>query len=145
VSNERTDLSGGKRPGAGDAARQAGREGDAVNEANGIRTVPRGEYQGLAVNLRSTRGARLVQTEPETDWSARKASDYLPPQLKAELIAAGKLTEDGHAVPVDATTSASAPRPVSEENLPAATVTAGPAEGRGAWNAITGFFRRLFS
>jgi hypothetical protein len=134
-------------PAGGDAARKAEGEGDAVNEAHGIRVAPRGANRGLAVNLRSAAGARLVDAEPEKNWSARKASDYLPPQLKAELVAAGRMLEDGRMV--SATPVGGAPARPSEEDptLPAATVAASNQvpESRGAWQTITGFFRKMFT
>lgn len=80
-------------PAGGDAARRAETEGDLINEAHGIRTVPRGEYRrSMQLNLPRAVGARMVpEAAPPPDLSERKASDYLPPALKAQLIAQGKL------------------------------------------------------
>lgn len=80
-------------PAGGDAARKAETEGDLINEAHGIRTVPRGQYRSsMQLNLPRAVGARMVEpAAPPPDLSQRKASDYLPPALKAQLIAQGKL------------------------------------------------------
>lgn len=91
-------------PAGGDAARKAEAEGDLINEAHGVRAVPRSEYRGsMQLNLPRAVGARLVQpAAPSADLSDRKASDYLPPALKAKLIAEGRLTPDGDPVPAAA-------------------------------------------
>lgn len=100
-------------PAGGDAARKAETEGDRINEAHGIRTVPRGEYRSsMQLNLPRAVGARLVQpAAPPSDLSRRKASDYLPPALKAQLIAEGRLTPDGDPVPATAAGAATETRP----------------------------------
>jgi hypothetical protein len=84
-------------PAGGDAARKAEAEGDLINEAHGIRTAPRGQYRSsMQLNLPRAVGARLAGPEaPPADLSQRKASDYLPPALKAQLIAQGRLTPEG--------------------------------------------------
>jgi hypothetical protein len=84
-------------PAGGDAARRAENEGDLINEAHGIRTAPRGEYRkSMQLNLPRVVGARMVDAAaPPPDLSGRKASDYLPPALKAQLIAQGKLAPEG--------------------------------------------------
>lgn len=86
-------------PAGGDAARKAETEGDLINEAHGIRTAPRGEYRrSMQLNLPRVVGARIA--EPATappDLSERKASDYLPPALKAQLTAQGKPAPEGGA------------------------------------------------
>lgn len=92
-------------PAGGDAARKAETEGDLINEAHGVRTVPRGEYRrSMELNLPRAVGARMVQpAAPPPDLSHRKASDYLPPALKAQLIAQGKLApEEAPASPLAA-------------------------------------------
>ena len=86
-------------PAGGDAARKAETEGDLINEAHGIRTAPRGEYRrSMQLNLPRAVGARMVEpAAPPPDLSERKASDYLPPALKAQLIAQGKLPPEEEA------------------------------------------------
>ncbi len=83
-------------PAGGDAARKAETEGDLINEAHGVRTVPRGEYRrSMQLNLPRAVGARMAEpAAPPPDLSARKASDYLPPALKAQLIAQEKLAPE---------------------------------------------------
>lgn len=100
-------------PAGGDAARKAEAEGDLINEAHGIRTAPRSEYRSsMQLNLPRAVGARLAQpAAPPADLSQRKASDYLPPALKAQLIAEGRLTPDGDPVPAPAAGAAIEARP----------------------------------
>lgn len=109
-------------PAGGDAARKAETEGDLINEAHGIRTAPRGQYRSsMQLNLPRAVGARLVEpAAAPPDLSQRKASDYLPPALKARLIAEGKLAPEGEpampAAPGGAveTPAAGGPRPAAE-------------------------------
>lgn len=107
-------------PAGGDAARKAETEGDLINEAHGIRTMPRGEYRNsMQLHLPRVVGARMAEpVPPPPDLSSRKASDYLPPALKAQLIAQGKLAPEqdpastlaaGGAVETVITGSAAAP------------------------------------
>lgn len=104
-------------PAGGDAARKAETEGDLINEAHGVRTVPRGEYRrSMQLNLPRAVGARMVEpAAPPPDLSERKASDYLPPALKAQLIAQGKLAPE------------EAPAPSPDAGRAVETVSAGGA------------------
>jgi hypothetical protein len=121
-------------PVGGDAARKAEAEGDAINEAHGAGTVPRGQYRGAGpVRLPPVRGARLVAEDAKPDLSNRKASDYLPPQLKAQLIAEGKLSAEGEFVE---------PPTRPPEPPPAVTGEEPPA---GIFASLSRFFRELFS
>ncbi len=122
VQAERIDL-----PRGGDAARQSETEGDAINEAHGVRAVPRHEYRGGgALRLPQAVGARLVEAKPLPDLSSRTAADYLPPQLKANLIAEGRLAPDGAVIePAERTAPAEPPQ-----------------RGIAAWAAR--WFRKLF-
>jgi len=132
-------------PFGGDAARRAENEGDRINEEHGIRTAPRAQYRSsMQLNLPRAVGARMVEPEkPAPDMSQRKASDYLPPHLKAQLIAQGRLSEDGAVIshpPAAAAGSATEMRD-SEQSQPASP----PADpGRGVLDRLTGFFRKLF-
>ena len=120
-------------PAGGDAARKAETEGEAVNQAYGVGAVPSEQYRGkAAIRLPLVRGARLVDAEIEPDFSTRKASDYLPPQLKAQLIAEGKLSGDGSLPPL----AKAAPPP---ETVPPLRAT-----GEGALASVTRFFRKIF-
>ena len=129
-------------PAAGDAARKAGTEGDAINEAHGIRVVPRGQYLAAgSVKLRGVGGIRgEFSEEPKPDLSTRTAADYLPPQFKARLIAEGRLAADGtrQAIPK---TEAGAPergaagmQATGKQAVPTGGVLAG----------LSRFFRKLF-
>jgi len=62
---------------------------------------------------------------PPSDLSERKASDYLPPDLKARLIAEGRLTPEGD--PAPAAAAGSAVRTQSAGAAPAAASAAQPA------------------
>ncbi|MBI5083452.1 MAG: hypothetical protein HZB13_02495 [Acidobacteria bacterium] len=88
-------------PFGGDAARQAEDEGEQRNEEHGIRTASRGNYRpAMQLNLPKVVGARLAEPEkPAADLSQRKASDFLPPHLKAQLIAEGKLSGESETIP----------------------------------------------
>jgi hypothetical protein len=100
-------------PAWGDAARKAETEGDLINEAHGIRTAPRGEYRNsMRLNLPRVVGARMAEpAAAPPDLSQRKASDYLPPALKAQLIAQGKLPPEEGAAPPAAPAGAVETRP----------------------------------
>lgn len=102
-------------PAGGDAARKAETEGDLINEAHGIRTAPRGEYRNsMQLNLPRVVGARMAEpAAAPPDLSERKASDYLPPALKAQLIAQGRLAPE------------EAPAPAREAGSAMETTTAG--------------------
>lgn len=129
-------------PAGGDAARKAETEGDLINEAHGIRTAPRGEYRSaMQLNLPRVVGARLVEPEkPPADLSERKASDYLPPDLKARLTAEGKLAPD--TAPV---ASAPAPGRAAETDLPVQRpVESAGKPTRGPLVTVGRFFRKLF-
>ena len=93
---------------------------------------------GMRLSL--VRGARMVEAEtPTPDFSQRTAADYLPAHLKAQLIAAGKLTATGELV----TTPASrAPEPT-----PAAEIANGAeAPEPGHWlGSLARRLRNLFS
>ncbi|MGC8761182.1 MAG: hypothetical protein ACP5UT_01455 [Bryobacteraceae bacterium] len=114
-------------PAGGDAARKAETEGDLINEAHGIRTAPRGEYRSsMQLHLPRVVGARLAgPAAPPADLSERKASDYLPPDLKARLIAEGRLTPEGD--PAPAAAAGSAVRTQTTGAAPAAAPAAQPA------------------
>ena len=132
-------------PAGGDAARKAETEGDLINEAHGIRTAPRGEYRSsMQLNLPRVVGARLAgPAAPAPDLSQRKASDYLPPALKARLIAEGKLAPEGEpAMPAAAgsaveTVAAGGPRPAAE---PAARQPEAPSPARGFLGKLLALF-----
>ena len=85
-------------PPAGSAAQAAEAEAKAQQEAYGGQ--PASQYRGTAgMRLPQVRGARMVEAEkPKPDLSQRTAADYLPPHLKAQLIAEGKLTAAGELV-----------------------------------------------
>lgn len=121
-AHERTggNVQAGKMPlpAGGDAARKAETEGDLINEAHGIRTAPRGEYRrSMQLNLPRVVGARMAEpASAPPDLSERKASDYLPPALKAQLIAQGRLAPEEASAPageaggaVETSTAGSAP------------------------------------
>jgi hypothetical protein len=131
-SHEKTggNVPAGKTPlpAGGDAARKAEAEGDLINEAHGIRTVPRSEYRrSMQLNLPRAVGARMVEpAPPPPDLSQRKASDYLPPSLKAQLIAQGKLPPE------------EAPSPSADAGSAVETVSAGGARQAGTAPAPAG-------
>ena len=90
-------------PGAGSAALAAETE---------AREAQRVEHRSASsMSLALVRGARMVAAAaPEPDFSQRIAADYLPPHLKAQLIAEGKLTAVGVLV-TTVTPAVSAPEP----------------------------------
>lgn len=128
-------------PAGGDAARKAEEEGDRINEAHGVRTAPRGEYRSaMSLNLPRVVGARLSEEpKPAADLSQRKASDYLPPHLKAQLIAEGRLDADGNPAPAGAKGGAN--RGIETEK---ARVEETPAPAPGALKRLAGFLAKLF-
>lgn len=115
-------------PAGGDAARKAETEGDLINEAHGIRTAPRGEYRrSMQLNLPRVVGARMAEpAAAPPDLSERKASDYLPPALKAQLTAQGKPAPEGGAAGSGAACGAMETRP-SGGGSPQAPAPAAPA------------------
>jgi hypothetical protein len=125
---------GMKVPFGGDAARRAESEGEAANR----------QYRGsMQLSLPKVVGARVAEPEkPAADLSQRKASDYLPPQLKAQLIAEGKLGEDGSVLtarPATAQSGATETRRRVEAAEPAPD-----ANGGGVFGTLTRFLKRLF-
>lgn len=137
VPANRTNL-----PFAGDAARQAESDGDAVNAQHGVHTAPRGQFRSSAqLNLPRVSGARLTQPKAEAaGLSERKASDYLPPQLKAQLIAQGRLAEDGSPIPAPTTTCAT-PKSHPAQVEPQAPAAEAP---KGFLASLGRFFANLF-
>lgn len=115
-------------PAGGDAARKAETEGDLINEAHGIRTAPRGEYRrSMQLNLPRVVGARMAEpAAAPPDLSERKASDYLPPALKAQLTAQGRLAPEGGAAGSGAAGGAMETR-LSGGETPQAPAPAAPA------------------
>ncbi len=127
-------------PVGGDAARTAETEKESVNEAHGIRTASREVFRGArSIELPKVVGARLVEPEkPKADLSTRTAADYLPPHLKAQLIAEGRLKADGSlnerppvAVALPATSAVEATQPEAKEPT-------------GILGSVKRFFRKLF-
>jgi hypothetical protein len=82
--------------------------------------------------LPQVRGARLVEEDVKPDLSNRKASDYLPPQLKAQLIAEGKLSEDGALLKA----------PARKSEPP--SIATGEPPPAGLFASVSRFFRKLF-
>ncbi len=130
-----------KLPVGGDAAKRAEQDGDAINEAHGIRTAPRGEFRGArSLAMSSSSGARMAEpAAAQPDLSGRKASDYLPLHLKAQLIAEGRLQPDGTL----------AERTSSQDVRSAVSTAAGSqpeagSEPEGALGAVRRWFRKLF-
>lgn len=127
-----------KLPFGGDAARQSETDGESTNEAHGIKAAPRGQYRGTReISLPRVVGARMTEAPaPEPDYSARTAADYLPPQLKAQLIAEGRLRSDGTLVasPQAAGTRETGPAGATGESSPTPGLMA----------SVAGFFRKLF-
>ncbi len=127
-------------PVGGDAARTAETEKESVNEAHGIRTASRDVFHGArSIELSRVVGARLVEEEkPKADLSTRTAADYLPPHLKAQLIAEGKLKADGSLVE----------HPPQAETLRQASANETKAveaeEPNGMLGSLKRFFRKLF-
>jgi len=132
-------------PFGGDAARRAESDGERTNEELGIRTAPRGQYRSsMQLNLPMAVGARMVAPDkPAADLSQRRASDYLPPHLKAQLIAQGRLSEDGSAIQQP---QAAAAGGVTETRHSEQAHSAPPSETpeRGVLASLTRFFTRLF-
>ena len=128
-------------PSGGDAARHAESQGDSINEAHGVRTAARGEYQSSrSIQLSSARGARLVEPEPALpDFSKRTAADYLPPRLKAQLIAEGKLPPEPGMEPV-----AAAPVTRSAPETDRTPVVEPVPESKGLFGTLGRLFRKLF-
>lgn len=126
-------------PAAGDAARKAREEGDAIDEAHGVRIVPRDEFRAAgSLRLRAVggRGPRPAE-EPKPDLTTRTAADYLPSKLKAQLIAEGRLTADGTLI------ANPPPRPpVVESGATGSTAPAPPPTG--VFARLGRFFRKLF-
>lgn len=127
----------------GDAAKQAADYGDSTNEAHGIPAVPRGEFRATRqVKMSSALGARLVEPEAaKPDLSKRTAADYLPPHLKAQLIAEGKLPAEPGMTP--------APAAVIPEAKSATEAVPQPAEEsqvqpKGVLGSLARMFRKLF-
>lgn len=77
-------------PQAGEAARAS--EQEERSERQAVRAA------GAAIRLPAVRGANLAGERQVVDPQPRKASDYLPAELKARLIAEGKLTPEGDPV-----------------------------------------------
>ena len=123
-------------PQAGSAAQAAETE---AREAAGD-SGPR--YRGTSgMRLPQVRGARMVEAEkPKPDLGERKASDYLPAHLKAQLIAEGKLSATGELV-------TQAPTPPAPEPTPAASTANGAeaAEPASWLGSLARRLRNLFS
>ncbi len=119
-------------PQAGSAAKAAETE---AREAHGD-SGPR--YRGTSgMRLPQVRGARMVEAEkPKPDLSERKASDYLPAHLKAQLIAEGKLSATGELV------TETVPTPPTPEPTPAVS-TANGVEAAEPANWLGSLARRL--
>jgi hypothetical protein len=89
------------------------------------------------MRLPQVRGARMVEAEkPKPDFGERKASDYLPAHLKAQLIAEGKLTATGELV------TQAVPTPPAPEPTPAASPANG-VEAAAPANWLGSLARRL--
>ena len=119
-------------PQAGSAA-QAAETDKAPQEATSMRAT-----SGMRLSL--VRGARMVEAEaPTPDFSQRTAADYLPAHLKAQLIAAGKLTATGELV--------TTPAPPAPAPTPAAEIANGAeAAEPGHWlGSLARRLRNLFS
>jgi hypothetical protein len=130
-------------PVGGDAARMAETE-ESIEEAHGIRSAPRDASRGARsmdspkIVLPRVVGARQTELEkPKADLSKRTAADYLPPQLKAQLIAQGKLTPDG--------TLVERPAGMLPQQMTDATEMKSAADPpTGIIGSLTRFFRKLF-
>ena len=132
-------------PAGGDAARKAETEGDLINEAHGIRTAPRGEYRrSMQLNLPRAVGARMAAPAPPPPGpSERKASDYLPPALKAQLIAQGRLAPDGTPAAAPGAGRAGEDSSAGGESRPA-QAPAGPAAAAAPPPLVKRFLGKLF-
>jgi hypothetical protein len=130
-------------PARGDAARQAEPGGEAVNAAHGVGAIPRERYRGaVSIRLSPLGGAGQAASEARPDLSTRKASDYLPPRLKAQLITEGKLSPDGTLAVLPQSTGAASP---GQRTVPAAGTTGEAPPPDGGFASLSRFFRKLFS
>jgi hypothetical protein len=98
--------------------------------------MPRTRIRAASVRMRGTAGIPRGPVEkPQPEIFFRTAADYLPPRLKAKLIAEGRLTADGTLNPAPpAQTSAGNTKPSGEQ----------AAAFRGMLARFGRFFRKLF-
>lgn len=88
-------------PFGGDAARSAEQDGSAVNRNHGVHAVRPKEYHStLSIPVTPRSGSsRASQGLVAPDLTTRVASDYLPEELKSQLIAQGKISAEGVLLP----------------------------------------------